>query len=115
MANNYVGPGNMINIVGPSGGLSSGDPYVVGQIPVVAATDIPESATGAAYRRGIFALSVKGVDGNGNSAVALGDQLYYVAADTPKINKKNTGVPFGKALDAVTAGSTATIKVILDE
>lgn len=115
MANNYVGPGNMINIVGPSGGLSSGDPYVVGQIPVVAAADIPESATGAAYRRGIFTLSVKGIDGAENSAVALGDQLYYVAGDVPKLSKKNTGVPFGKALGTVSAGATATIEVILDE
>lgn len=111
----YVGPGNMITITAPSGGLSAGDPYVVGQIPCVAATNIAASATGAAYRRGIVKVSVKAIDGSGNSAVAIGDQLYYVAADTPKINKKNTGVPFGKALGAVTAGSTATIEVILDE
>jgi hypothetical protein len=56
-------------------------------------------------------LSVKGVDAGGNSAVAVGDKLYYVDADTPKISKKVAGTFFGYALEAVTSGATATIRV----
>lgn len=56
-------------------------------------------------------LSVKGVDGSGNSAVAVGDVIYYVDADTPKLSKKTTGYPFGIAKETVGSGSTATIIV----
>ncbi|HEY9337898.1 MAG TPA: capsid cement protein, partial [Kribbella sp.] len=62
---------------------------------------------------GVWNLSVKGVDGSGNSAVAVGDILYYVAADTPKLSKKATGVRYGYAMAAITSGSTATIPVKL--
>jgi len=114
MATNYRGLGDVIQLTGPSGGLSSGDPYAAGQIALVALTDIAEAAVGSAARIGIFTLSVKGIDGSGNSAVVFGDQLYYVSGDTPKISKKATGVPFGKALAAVTSGSTASIDVQLE-
>lgn len=63
--------------------------------------------------KGVFDLSVKGIDGSGNSAVAVGDQLYCVNADTPKVSKKATGAPIGQALETVGSGLTATIKVRL--
>lgn len=56
-------------------------------------------------------FSVKGIDGVGNSAVAPGDSIYYVDADTPKLSKKATGFFYGEAMEAVTSGATATIKV----
>lgn len=89
----------------------SGDPVLIGQIPAVATTNERSDGTTSVDTAGVWSLSVKGVDGGGNSAVAAGDILYYVAADTPKLSKKNTGVRFGYALDAVTSGSTATIRV----
>lgn len=91
----------------------SGDPVVYGQRPGVC--EVSEGADGLASVKfsGEFTLSVKGVDGGGNSAVAEGDILYYTAADTPKISKKSTGVRFGYAAGAVTSGSTATIPVII--
>jgi hypothetical protein len=56
-------------------------------------------------------LSVKGVDANGNSAVAVGDTIYFVDADTPKLSKKATGYAFGVALGAVDSGATTVIPV----
>lgn len=94
---------------------ASGDPVLVGQIPGVALVN--EGAGGNAVTDttiaidGSFLLSVKGIDGGGNSAVADGDIIYYVTADTPKLSKKATGVYFGKARAAITSGATATIKV----
>lgn len=94
---------------------ASGDPVVCGQIPGVALTD--ESAGGnptgstTVALNGVFDLSVKGVDGSGNSAVAVGDIIYYVAADTPKLSKKATGVRFGYARETVGSSSTGTINV----
>lgn len=94
---------------------SSGDPVHAGQIPGVALND--EATSGGLSGQttvaldGVFDLSVKAIDGGGNSAVAVGDILYYVDADTPVLSKKNTGVRFGYALEAITSGSTATINV----
>lgn len=98
----------------PSGKVS-GDPVVVGQIPGVCLTDreLAGPAIGQAVVKmnGAADLSVKGIDGGGNSAVVEGDILYYVEADTPKISKKATGVRYGYALAAVGSGLTATIRV----
>lgn len=90
---------------------TSGAPVVVGQIPGVALTDERTDGTTSIQLDGAFDLSVKGIDGSGNSAVAVGDILYYVAADTPKLSKKATGVRFGYALEAVASAATATIAV----
>lgn len=57
---------------------------------------------------GVYNLLVDGVDQSGNSAVAIGDQLYFVVGDTIQISKKNTGVAFGKALGAVASGNHVT-------
>jgi predicted RecA/RadA family phage recombinase len=91
----------------------SGDPVLVGQIPGVALTDERADGTTTVDTEGVFKLSVKGVDGSGNKAIAAGDIIFYVAADTPKLSVKATGVRYGYALEAVTSGSTATIRVKL--
>ena len=92
---------------------ASGDPVVVGQLGGVALTGRRSDGTVTIALDGVFELPVRGVDGAGNSAVAVGDIVFYVAADTPKLSKKNTGVRFGYALGTVTAGGTATIPVRL--
>jgi len=94
-------------------GKVSGDPFVVGQIPAVAMTSADANGNVVGRMVGVFSLSVKAIDGVGNSAVVIGDKIYYVSTDTPKLNKKATGVLFGYALEGITAGTTATIKVLL--
>lgn len=89
----------------------SGDPVRIGEIPAVALTDKRSDGTTSIQTDGVWNLSVKGVDGGGNAAVAVGDILYYVDADTPKLSKKTAGHRYGYALDAVTSGATATIRV----
>lgn len=91
----------------------SGDPVLIGQIPAVATTDERADGTTSVDTEGRWTLSVKGVDGSGNAAVAEGDILYYVAADTPKLSKKATGVRYGYARKAISSGATATIPVKL--
>lgn len=93
--------------------VASGDPVAIGQLPGVAAVDIANAGYGTVETTGVFDLSVKAVDTGGNSAVAIGDKIYFVSADTPKLSKKNTGVLYGYALGAINAGSTATISVRL--
>jgi predicted RecA/RadA family phage recombinase len=93
----------------------AGDPVLLGQIPGVALTGEGEGGNASGEitidTEGIYNLAVGGVDANGNSAVTPGDIVYYTAGDTPKLNKKNTGVRFGYALGAVESGQTATIPV----
>jgi hypothetical protein len=50
----------------------------------------------------------------GDSAVAVGDQIFYTAVSTPKLDKAATGKPFGVALEAIGSGETATIQVRLN-
>lgn len=89
---------------------ASGDPVIVGQIPGVAL--INEGADGITTIKtdGVATLSVKGTTGS-NAAIAAGDILYYVTANTPKLSATTSGVRFGYALEAVGSGATATIRV----
>lgn len=92
---------------------NSGDPVLFGQVPGVALTTEDANGNTSVALEGVFNLSVKGVDGSGNAAVAAGDILYYVSGDTPVLSKKATGVRFGYAMAAVSSGATATIAVKL--
>lgn len=94
----------------------SGDPVLLGQIPGVALTDEAEGGNAAGEitidTGGVYNLSVKGENQSGNSAVAIGDIIYYEAGQTPTLNKDATnGVRFGYALGTVGSGQTAIIPV----
>lgn len=93
---------------------ASGDPVRFGELTGVALNaEESDGKTVVAFEAGkVWDLSVKGVDGGGNSAVAVGDKIYYVDADTPKLSKKTTGRFFGFAMAVVTSGATTTINVM---
>jgi hypothetical protein len=97
------------------GGVNAGDPCLVG----AAITGVAEAAKDGSnvalvHREGTFSLSVKGViTGPANSAVAVGDKIFYSSGHTPKLDKDTGGVFFGYALGTVTSGGTATIEVAL--
>jgi predicted RecA/RadA family phage recombinase len=112
MAKNYVQEGRRPFLT-VGAGVNSGDPVVVGQIIGVAVINADANNQATIDTEGVYDLNVKAIDGVGNSAVAVGDAIYYVNADTPKLSKKNTGVLFGYALEAVAAGATDTINVKL--
>lgn len=106
---NYVGKGERITVTGPSGGLSAGDPYVVGNIPCVMCVDVAEGETGAAMTEGIFDLTLEADDlsTTGGLAISAGDIIYYDASKTPKLNVCSTNnVKFGYALEPVGKGLT---------
>ena len=93
---------------------ASGDPVRFGEYVGTAQTD--EDADGNTTV--LFAcheaeFSVKGINAGGNVAVALFDDLYYTDADTPPISKKATGRYVGIALETITSGATATIRVLV--
>lgn len=97
---------------------ASGQPVRVGPLVGVAeGNERTDGTTTVDFGPAVYSLSVKGVADSGNSAVAAGDQLYYVDADvgtgTGFLSKKDTGRFAGIALEAVTSGSTATIGVLI--
>jgi predicted RecA/RadA family phage recombinase len=95
----------------------SGDPVRVGEMTGIALTNEGDGGNGATETTVLLGgfvaeFSVKGIDGSGNSAVGLGDKLYYTDADTPPISKKATGRFVGFANGTVGSSATATIEVI---
>lgn len=112
MAKNRKQDGKILTIVVPAG-VKSGDPVMVGQIHGVALLDRQVDGKTPVETTAVFDLSVKAVDDAGNSAVAVGDQIYYVDGDTPKLSKKVSGNFFGYAVGAVNAGATAKIDVLV--
>lgn len=96
---------------------TSGSPVRVGEMVGVAVDD-KNATTGRTTVDfdGTYKLSVKGIDGGGNAAVAIGDVITYTDADTPKLSKKAVGATarkIGYALETVGSGLTATIAVKL--
>lgn len=102
--------GRQFAVAVPAGTIS-GDPVVLGQVPGVAVIDRATDGTATCQFDGVYDIPVKGIDATANAAVAAGDILYHVAADTPRLSKKATGVRFGYALAPVAAGATTTIPV----
>jgi hypothetical protein len=115
MATNEKAPG-IARKLAVAAGVVSGDPVVIGTA-LTGVAETTRDADGNAIVRlpnmPIYAFSVKGIDGSGNSPVAIGDKLYNTMGDTPHLSKKATGVYFGVALGAVGSGLTATIDVML--
>ncbi|MCV2395929.1 DUF2190 family protein [Actinotalea sp. M2MS4P-6] len=90
---------------------ASGDPVIFGDLPGVAIGAEDTDGKTVVQFEGVADVSVKAIDGGGNSAVAAGDVIYYVNGDTPALSKKSTGVRYGVAMEAITSGSTDTINV----
>ena len=92
---------------------TSGAPVRFGNLTGVALVDEDSAGdTTVDLSMAVYDLSVKGVNDSGNSAVAAGDSIFYVDADTPKLSKKSSGYFFGFALEAVSSGATTTIQVL---
>lgn len=110
MATNYVQKGNVIKLPVASG-KTSGDPDLVGSIPVVCLTDRDSDGYAECALRGVFDLPVTGADNSGDAAITVGAILYD---DSGTINIDSAdGTEFGVALEAVESGATATINVRL--
>jgi predicted RecA/RadA family phage recombinase len=114
MATNKVQDGKILRLTVAST-VASGDPIAVGNAVRGVAITSYEAVDGKASidTEGVFDLSVQAVDDAGNSAVAVGDRLYFAGTATPWLSKKKSGKFFGIALETVTTGATATINVLI--
>ncbi len=100
----------------PTSGGKVGDPAMFGRRPGVFKTD-QNATTGKATLKfnGSHRFSVHAVNNAGNSAIAVGDDLFYDPAPgggNPTINKDVTnGFFFGVAAEAVATGVKSVIIV----
>lgn len=91
-------------------GTVSGQALCVGKIPVVALTNRDVNGNATCQRDGSWLVSVKGENGSGGSAVAVGDELFMTAG---VISKIATGVHWGWAAGAVNSGATTVIEALV--
>lgn len=93
---------------------NSGDPVRIGNLTGIALTD--EDAAGkTVVNTGPFVAKFS-VKDNANSGIAVGDMIWYHDDQTPPLDNVPTGgYYYGIALEAVTAGQTATIQVRHDD
>jgi len=96
----------------------AGDPVRYGVLTGVALTDEGDGGNAATDTTVYFGpcvveMSVKAINDSGNSAIVVGDTIYYDDDDTPPLSKKATGNAFfGFAMEAVGSGETDTIKIL---
>ena len=108
----------------PTSGGKVGDPGLVGKRPgillidqIAAGAGVPTAEVGCATVKfnGSHRFNAHAVTAGGNSAIALGDELYYDAApggSNPVINKDSTnGVFFGYAASTLASGTAGVVVV----
>ena len=101
---------SLIHPADDDGYVQKGDPVVSGNIVGVAfSTAESDNDQIAIDTEGIWALSVYGLDDEGDSDVAVGDIIYASRTDATlsKISSHTTNVPFGIALMTNTLGAGA--------
>lgn len=82
-----------------------------GAIPCVAQHNVKNGSEGEALAGGIFNLAVHAYGESANEAVSIFDSIWL---DGTELNKDETnGKLFGYALEGITSGATAIIKVLL--
>lgn len=111
---NYISTGERINVVAPSGGLTAGQPYLVGSKLVIVVSGGVEGATVSAMTEGVFELD------KATGVIAIGQPLFWDAANevVTTVAADNTliGYAFKAALNAdATAFVTLTGATALPE
>ncbi|MCM5528961.1 DUF2190 family protein [Parasegetibacter sp. NRK P23] len=105
--NNAVAPGNTVEIVAPSGGLTSGQPLLVGGMVGISHSKYAEGETAVIDLEGAYTVPKAG-----GAAWATGDKLYW--DDTNKVfTKTATSNTLAGYAWAVAASGAASGVIIL--
>lgn len=114
MATNTQQRGQNVPFVAPAGGVSSGDPVLIGTSLLIASEDVAATKTGTGYSEGVF----KDIAAITGTAFGNLDPLYWNdtdgnLTDGPDVGT-GTGHPFvGLAFGAkATASATCSIKLV---
>lgn len=106
---NYISTGERIKVVAPSGGLTAGQPYLVGSKVVVVVSGGVEGATVAAMTEGVFELN------KATGAVAIGQPLFWDNTNSVLTTVNAAGnVLVGYAFKAALSADVTAFVVITD-
>jgi predicted RecA/RadA family phage recombinase len=97
--NTYTQTGDAISLIAPSGGVVSGQGFVVGSIFGVANTTEIAGAPVEAHLVGVFNLPAKSGD-----TFAVGDKAYWVVADKVVTSTASGNKLIGAVTQAVAGG-----------
>ena len=105
---NYIQDGNVITVVSPSGGVSSGDFLIVGGLPGFAAHDAAEGAELELVTKGVFEIAKAG-----SLVITAGDKLYWVSANS-HVNKTASGNTLIGSAAAAAESAATTVAIRLN-
>lgn len=107
MAKNFVQKGDVVTVTSPSGGVSSGDPVMIGTLFGVATHDAAEDAD--------LELAVEGVwdiPGDTNLVISAGDRVFWDSTngwvDKTTASQQCVGVA---TLDKTQTGATCRVRL----
>lgn len=110
-ANERINPQSDYNLqviptaISPVTTPTSGSPVLFGQLPGVCQEDALSDGSVVISTKGVFDLTVNGVNDSGNSAVNAGDKLYFTGGHSKVLSKEATGsVFFGYAFSPSGSG-----------
>lgn len=104
---NYVQPGHTITVPAPSGGVSSGDPALIGALFGVAAYGAAEGADVELHTTGVFRLPKTSA-----LAINVGDKVYFDATNKV-VNKTSSGNTLVGVAVSGAVNPSATVNVRL--
>lgn len=105
---NFIQNGETIAFTSPTGGVSSGDGVLVGNLFGVAVADYAEAATGQMVTRGVFTLPKLSTD-----TLTEHQKVYWDATNSRVTETSLDNYPIGVSV-AVAGSGTTTAKVRLD-
>lgn len=109
MANNFVQPGDVLELVAPAGGVESGNGYVIGSLFVIALTDADATKLFRGKTNGVWELPKAAT-----VTPAAGGIAYWDDTDKDVTSVSGVGLyPIG-TFTAAAGASDATVFVRLD-
>jgi predicted RecA/RadA family phage recombinase len=115
MATNFRHQGVVVQGTNGSGSaIVSGQPILLGDqgIAGICLEDIANAAAGSVQIEGVFDYPCKGHNGTTSAAIAAYDKVYYTAGEA-FCDTDSSASLLGYALEAVSSGSTTTVKVLI--
>ena len=110
MATNYKQPGHVLTLTAPSGGVVSGQGYIIGGIFVIALHDAAQTEPFEGQRVGVFTLT-KNADASGKD-FAEGEAVFWDNTEK-RLDKTGTGFfPVGYVAKAAASAATSAELVL---
>jgi predicted RecA/RadA family phage recombinase len=109
--NNYSKPGEVVTFTAPTGGVVSGEAYMIGSLLVVATADVDQTLKFEGLTRGVVSVRKLGAE-----AWSEGDKIYFDADASPTVFTTEVGSPalplVGVAVEEIAASPAVTTGLV---